>query len=192
MSFLLKLQLSSFAHEYKGIAVDACRTPVIEGIGKLGITARHQDGLRRARVSELFIPPPFAAQGGFWNTHGTFGGMVNKHGPAGDAAETIARWTNTPLSLKNSTQSLSAMPISCGILVVQPDRITATRERHHAVVVRIGGVNAPFAVRGDVIHQSCPGLQLAISGFHRAWCDRGAAYRWAGVHPIADNCSWSR
>ncbi len=40
-----------------------------------------------------------------------------------------------------------------GFLVVEPDRIAAAGQGLHPDVLRVGGVDAPLAVRGDVVEQ---------------------------------------
>ena len=105
--------------------------------------------------------------------------------PRGIRALTAARVTTTPLSLCTSTQSLSLMPMSVGVAVVHPRRLDAARERRHAVVVAVGRVDVPLAVRRQVAeHFRRSGLlahaQVAVLGGLTA-----SACRWAGARRIA-------
>ena len=81
----LKFGAFDAAHEDKGVAVDAGRAPIIEGIGELGVPARHQHRLEPGAGQRVVHAGPLAAQRRLGNADRALGGVVDEDSPGRDA-----------------------------------------------------------------------------------------------------------
>src|SRR5205085_8623767 len=133
---------------------DPSGAPVVEAVSELGVAARQihwvDAGARHAVVAAGALPALLR----FRDVYRALNRVIVHASARLDPAAHIGAGHHHAVVIVDLDPVVILDAYPRGVPVVDPHRIHAARQQQHAVVVLVGGVDVPFAVRRDVVqHQ---------------------------------------